>query len=170
MTADTTNAGNTGGDHSTGNVAASDTDAGSAALVLTERIRATPDQVFDYLVDRDKLLRWMGTDATIDPQPGGVFHVDVNGRDVASGSYVEVERPSKVVFTWGWEGSDDVPPGSSTVAIALRADGADTIVELTHAGLPGGDSDPHRMGWTHYLARLVIAGAGGDPGHDTYRD
>ncbi|MEO1056344.1 MAG: SRPBCC family protein [Actinomycetota bacterium] len=145
-------------------------EAGNSALVLTERIHATPDQIFDYLVDRDKLLRWMGTDATIDPTPGGVFNVNINGRDVASGAYVEVDRPSKVVFTWGWEGSADVPPGSSTVEIALRADGADTIVELTHAGLPGGQGDPHRDGWTHYLARLVVAGAGGDPGHDSYRD
>ncbi len=140
------------------------------ALVLTERIRATPEVVFDYLVDPDKMMRWMGTDARVEPQPGGEFWLNVNGRDIAAGSYVEVDRPSKVVFTWGWEGSEQVPPGSSTVAIALRLDGDETVVELTHTGLPGGAGDDHRHGWTHYLARLGVAAPGGDPGHDSYLD
>ncbi len=127
------------------------------AVVVTERIRATPDQVFDYLVQPDKLVRWMGQEARIDPQPGGEFWVNVADGDIACGTYVDVDRPNRVVVTWGWEGSEHVPPGSSTVSFQLTADGDETVVELVHSGLPGGQNDQHREGWNHYLPLLVEA-------------
>ncbi len=129
-------------------------------LTLTERIRATPEQVFDFLVEPDKLLRWMGTEARIDPVPGGDFWLNVNGRDVASGSYVSVDRPNQVVFTWGWEGSEHVPPGTTEVTFNLSVDGEETVVELIHTGLPGGQSDEHGKGWTYFLGRLTRAATG----------
>ena len=128
-------------------------------VVLTERIRATPDQVFDFLVQPDKLVRWMGREARLDPQPGGEFWVDVTGDDIARGTYVDVDRPNRVVVTWGWEGSEHVPPGSSTVAFHLTADGDETVVELVHSGLPGGQDDEHRKGWSHYLPQLAETAA-----------
>jgi uncharacterized protein YndB with AHSA1/START domain len=129
-------------------------------LVLTERIRATPEQVFEYLVQPDKLVRWMGVEADIEPTPGGKFWLDVTGGDIAIGSYVDVDRPHRVVFTWGWQGSAEVPPGSSTVSFTLTADGDETVVELVHTGLPGGQADEHGRGWTYFLDRLVHAAAG----------
>lgn len=129
-------------------------------LVMSERIRATPDQVFEFLVQPDKMIRWMGVDARLEPAPGGEFWVNVTGTDIASGTFVEVDPPRRVVFTWGWEGSADVPPGSSTVSFTLTADGDDTIVELVHSGLPGGQHDEHRGGWTYFADRLVRAAAG----------
>ena len=129
-------------------------------LVLTERIRATPDQVFDFLVVPEKLLRWMGTEANIDPTPGGDFWLNVNGETIAIGRYVAVERPNRVVLTWGWENSPHVPPGSTEVTFALTADGEDTIVELTHTGLPLGPEDEHKGGWTYFLGRMARTVAG----------
>jgi len=71
------------------------------------------------------------------------------------------------VFTWGWEDSDEVPPGSTTVEVTLTADGDATIVRLRHSGLePDEQREQHRHGWTHFLGRLEVAGAGGDPGPD----
>src|SRR5260370_27582893 len=59
---------------------------------------------------------------------------------VVLGEYVLVEPPSRVVFTWGWEGNPDLPPGSTTVEVTLVPDGEGTIVRLKHGGRP----DPHR--------------------------
>ena len=131
---------------------------------LTHRIGAPPETVFEFLTDPDLLLRWMGTRADLEPQPGGRFWLDVNGNDIAAGSYVVVDRPHLVVFTWGWEGSADVPPGSTTVTISLTADGGDTVLELTHAGLPSGTGDDHESGWAYFLPRLDTASGGGTPG------
>ena len=131
-----------------------------AAVELSERIDAAPEIVFDFLVDAEKLVRWMGVEADIDPTPGGLFRLDVTGGDIAVGEYLEVDRPNRVVFTWGWEGSADVPPGSSTVAFTLMPDGDGTVVQLSHAGLPGGQSDEHRGGWGYFVPRLAAVAAG----------
>ena len=60
-----------------------------------------------------------------------------------------------------------MPPGSSLVEIDLidQADG--TLVRLTHSGLPDEEARAnHGKGWAHYLDRLAVAAAGGDPGPD----
>lgn len=78
------------------------------------RVEARPETVFEFLTDAEKMTRWMGQTAELDARPGGAFRVDINGRWVASGRFVEVVRPSRVVFTWGWESGSAIAPGSST--------------------------------------------------------
>ena len=43
------------------------------ALVVSREthIPAPPAAVFAFLTDPEKILRWMGTEAQLDPQPGG---------------------------------------------------------------------------------------------------
>lgn len=128
-------------------------------------IAAPRDIVFEYLVDPDKLMRWMGHEGEIDAHPGGTFALRVTESDWAEGSYVEVEPPSRLVLTWGWRGSDIVPPGSSTVTFEVRdsVEGNGTVVRLQHTGLPAGQADEHEHGWNHFLGRLAVAAPGGDP-------
>jgi uncharacterized protein YndB with AHSA1/START domain len=129
-------------------------------LVMTQRIAASPDAVFEFLVDPEKMVRWMGVEVELDPTPGGIFQVDVNGSDVALGTYVEIDRPHRVVFTWGWKDTTEVPPGSSTVTFTLTSDGDTTVVELRHSGLPHGMNDQHSEGWGYFLPRLTLAAEG----------
>jgi uncharacterized protein YndB with AHSA1/START domain len=82
---------------------------------------------------------------------------------------VEVVPYTRVVFTWGWEGSA-LPPGSTTVEITLTPAGNETIVRLRHTGLPAPLADTHREGWEHFMGRLAIAAAGGNPGRDPWLD
>jgi uncharacterized protein YndB with AHSA1/START domain len=143
----------------------------SSAVEREVRIDAPPEVVFAYFTDPDRMTTWKGVVADLDPRPGGVYRVDINGTDVARGEYVEVRPHERVVFTWGWEGDGNpVPPGSSTVEVTLVPDGDATIVRLRHSGLPGGAHDPHAEGWEHYLDRLAVAAAGGDPGPDRWTD
>lgn len=140
-------------------------------LEVSIKVEASPATVFRYFTDRDRLLQWQGVSAEIDPRPGGIYKVDVTGRDVAVGEFVEVVPDERVVFTWGWEGNDGVPPGSSTVEVTLTPQGDDTIVKLRHFGLPDEDAaKQHTEGWDHYLERLQVVAAGGDPGRDSYLD
>lgn len=123
------------------------------ALVLTEQIRAPRKAVFEFLIDQEKLSRWMGV-ATIDARPGGHFQLEV-GDNRAVGEYLHVDPPSSVSFTWGWEDFEAVPPGSTVVTISLTAvDDETTQVELRHEGLPLGPADEHRGGWTRCLNLL----------------
>jgi uncharacterized protein YndB with AHSA1/START domain len=112
--------------------------------------------VFSYLVDPEKFVLWMGTEAVIEPRPGGVFRLDVDGEHIASGRLQEVDPPRRIVLTWGWEGSADVPPGSTTVEITLEPDGGDTVLRLRHRGLPSeSERDAHAAGWKRYLTQLA---------------
>lgn len=81
----------------------------------------------------------------------------MNGKDIAVGNYLEVVPPRRMVFTWGWQDSAHVPPGSSTVTITLSPTETGTLLELAHAGLPGGQGDEHRVGWAHFLPLLAAA-------------
>ena len=79
-----------------------------------------------------------------------------------------MEPGRRVVFTWGWEGSADLPPGASTVIITLEAAAGGTMVHLVHEGLAGEQEASHAVGWTHYLDRLVTAATAGDAGPDEW--
>jgi uncharacterized protein YndB with AHSA1/START domain len=147
------------------------TERDSATITQEIRIAAHPETVFAFLTDPDKILRWKGKSATVDPRPGGIYRVDVDGRHIARGEYVEVVPNRRVVFTWGWEDEGNpVPPGSSTVEITLVPDGDGTILRLVHRGLPEGAREPHAQGWAHYLDRLAVAASGHDPGPDPWED
>jgi uncharacterized protein YndB with AHSA1/START domain len=136
---------------------------------VSVRIAARPETVFRYFTDPERMVRWQGVRAQLDPRPGGDFLVDITGRDVAVGRYVEVVPDERVVFTWGWEGNSGVPPGSTTVEVTLRPEGDDTVVTLVHSDLPGADAaESHEAGWRHYLDRLRVAATGGDPGDDPW--
>jgi uncharacterized protein YndB with AHSA1/START domain len=65
--------------------------------------------------------------------------------------------PRPVVFSWGIPGNDELPPGGSTVEVVLTPDGDDTIVVLTHRGLPSSRIGDHRAGWEQQLGRLPAA-------------
>jgi uncharacterized protein YndB with AHSA1/START domain len=128
-------------------------------LVVGVSIEATPEEIFPYLVEPELLTRWLATWAEIDPQPGGSFAIDVRQNPVR-GSYVAVEPPHRVVFTWGYPGNDSLPPGASTVEIRLRAQDNSTLVELTHRGLPPDRYDDHNRGWTELLSILAGVATG----------
>jgi uncharacterized protein YndB with AHSA1/START domain len=142
------------------------TDAGAIRRELF--IEADPATVFAFLTDPDKLTRWMGTHCELDSQPGGVYLVNVNGRDVARGAFEEVTPNSRIVYSFGWEGGAafGVPPAATRIEIDLAPKERGTLLSFVHSGLPEPAIGPHTDGWTHYLGRLAIAAAGGDPGPD----
>jgi hypothetical protein len=71
------------------------------------------------------------------------------GQNLARGAYVAVDPPHRVVFSWGIPDSETLPPGGSTVEVVLTPDGDNTMVVLTHRGLPSTHLDSHRDGWAH---------------------
>jgi uncharacterized protein YndB with AHSA1/START domain len=145
---------------------------GETSVVEREiRVEAEAKNVFAFFTDPEKMVRWMGVGATLDPRPGGVFSVNTMMEQFVEGEYLVVEPPVRIVFTWGFgdfvgEGNP-FPPGSSTVEVELVPDGAATIVRLTHR-VPTDLAHFHAMGWENYLGRLAIVAGGGDPGPDPF--
>jgi uncharacterized protein YndB with AHSA1/START domain len=133
-------------------------------IVREIHIRAAPETVFEFFTDPGKVTRWLATEATLDPRPGGICHQDHAREDGSGGSYhmrgefLEVSRPERVVFTWGFTDADvGVPPGSSVVDVTLTPDGGGTRLRLEHRDLPVATIESHADGWTGMLERLATA-------------
>ena len=123
-----------------------------------------------YEVSLDAWLRRMGEYAETEPVPGGRLHLDIIGVPVR-GTFLDVDPPHRVVFSWGHAGSAVLPPGSSTVAITLHeGPGPRTLVELVHEGLPAVMQPGHARGWAHFAERLRLAAVGHDAGRDPWLD
>jgi uncharacterized protein YndB with AHSA1/START domain len=133
-------------------------------------IPAPPAAVFALLTDPEKILRWMGTEAETEVEPGGLYLVNVTGARCARGSFREVVPVHRLAYSFGWDGSEVVPPGSSLVEIdLLDQPPGGTLLRLTHSGLPTADQCAgHNEGWEHYLGRLACVCDGRDPGPDSF--
>lgn len=144
------------------------------ALKMVERqivISAPPETVFPYLIDPSRMVLWMGSDAILEVKPGGIYQVRISRQDVMRGSFIEIDPPRRVSFTFGWEGEDSpLPPGSTQVEITLEAIEGGTLVQLRHTNLPEEQVEQHAMGWEHYLGRLKTVVQGGDPGPDPFTE
>jgi uncharacterized protein YndB with AHSA1/START domain len=138
-----------------------------AVLEVSVFIAAAPETVFPYFVDPGRYTQWMGNAAELEPMPGGRYRVSMRDGVQASGRFVEIDAPRRLVFTWGWTHGHAVEPGSTRVEVTLAEEEGGTRVVLRHHGLPDDEQRMHhRKGWELYLDRLGVCVGGGDPGPD----
>lgn len=139
----------------------------SNSIEVIQHIAASPEEIWPYLTDPARYARWMGTDVELEPEPGGTYDVRMKEGLRASGEFVELDPPNRLVFTWGWDHDPVVAPGTTRVEVTLEPDEHGTLVRLRHHDLPDPAScEHHRMGWVQYLGRLAVLLTGDDPGPD----
>jgi uncharacterized protein YndB with AHSA1/START domain len=131
-------------------------------------IDATAEQVFDHFVRPELLVRWMGDYARLEAVEGGAFSVDINGV-LIRGHFVRVDRPRLLEIAWGEAGNQAMPPGATRLRVTFEGRAGKTRVELEHSGLLPAEAAKHALGWPHFIERLGIAAAGGDPGPDPWK-
>jgi uncharacterized protein YndB with AHSA1/START domain len=113
------------------------------------QIAAPRASVFAFLTDPEKIVQWMGSEAVTEMHPGGLYLL------------------KGVAYSFGWEGNDEVPPGSGLIEIDLIEHDGGTLLRMTHSGLPSAAHQAsHAKGWIHYIGRLTKVAAGQDPGPD----
>src|SRR5215831_10669106 len=133
------------------------------------QIAAPPATVFAFLTDPEKILSWMGAEATTEVHPGGLYLVKGIGQDavVARGAFREVVPVHRLAYSFGWDGNEEMPPGSTLIEIDLLDRDGGTLLRMTHSGLPNAVAcENHNKGWAYYLGRLAIAATGRNPGPD----
>ena len=131
------------------------------------QIAAPAATVFAFLTDPEKIIRWMGSEAELAPHPGGLYLLKGIHGNTARGVFREVVPVHRLAYSFGWEASETVPPGSSLIEVDLIDRDGGTLLRMTHTGLPSqAQCDAHDKGWAHYLARLTMAAVGQDPGVD----
>ena len=157
-----------------------------AAVEVTMHVPGARDDVFRYFTDPARYVQWMGSEAELDPVPGGVYRVRMPDGFEAAGQYLKVIRPHLVVFSWGFAddesasrtknkegetgGAGAMPAGSTRVTVTLLGDeDGGTRLTLRHENLPS-DSlrEGHDIAWKTYLPRLAVRAAGRDPGPDPH--
>jgi uncharacterized protein YndB with AHSA1/START domain len=138
------------------------------AVIHEVVLPASTEQVFDMFTDPRQLVRWIGISADLQPRPGGRFRFEVVPGQFCEGQYVIVDRPVRLVFTWGWaDPGFGLAPGTSRVVVTLTPSGEDgqqTRLRLVHTGLAGDLGVLHDDGWSRFLARLAAVTGDGEPG------
>jgi uncharacterized protein YndB with AHSA1/START domain len=98
---------------------------------------------------------WMCDSVRFQGRPGGSYQFAWNSGWYASGSILEVDRPSRLIMTW--QGKTE--PGPTEVEINLSADGEKTKVLIQHRGLGQGEQwdevrKESEKGWNSLLENL----------------
>ncbi len=113
--------------------------------------RATPQRIYEILLDAKQFAAFTGMPAEIDPKAGGGFTMFgglIVGRNVelvSNGRIVQAWRPTH------WD-----PGVYSIVKFALKSGSSGTKLILDHTGFPEGEYDHLEAGWKdHYWERLT---------------
>ena len=131
-------------------------------------IQASAARVFDAWLDPVWIGRFMFGPHLRDEQivslsnqahVGGVFNYRVTRQGVEinhTGTYREIDRPRRLVFTWG---VDTEQGDLSVVTIEIVAEGESCILTLTHNLHPDWAEYAERtqQGWTKIVGDLVAA-------------
>ncbi len=132
---------------------------GMTTLTVRRTFPATRERVFRAWTERAALLQWFRPDgkgviiSELDVRVGGSFRFDfADGCDSLVGTYLEVVRPAKLVFTWSSAATHDE---ETVVTVEFIEDGSATQVVLTHERLSGkGMCSLHQSGWQSLLDQL----------------
>ena len=150
---------------------------------VTMHLTAAPEEVFPYFTDPARYVQWMGSEAKLEPVPGGVYHIRMPDGFEAAGEFLDLTPPHRVAFTWGFaddeaaqrtkhergEAPSAMPAGSTRVTVTLQAEDGGSRLTLRHDHLPSDElREGHRVAWNTYLPRLATRVAGGDPGPDPH--
>ena len=129
--------------------------------IVRREIAAPAAELFDAWLDAGKLAAWMRpfdterADVKLDPRVGGEFEIVMHtpkGAVPHTGSYQEITRPRRIVFTWNSPFAGD---HGSLVTVYFNARGRGTEIVITHERLPSEEMvTAHSGGWNGILDRI----------------
>ena len=134
--------------------------------VVSQRLPAPPEAVYDEWTDAAKRAEWMCPrparclHVTADPRVGGLvrFDIEENGeRFSVTGHYLTLARPHLVAFTWSCSTWPD-PSSQSVVTVTIEPDGdGASVMTIEHALLPPALAPQHARGWAAIAGQLAAA-------------
>jgi uncharacterized protein YndB with AHSA1/START domain len=141
------------------------------AVTVRREIAAPAEALFDAWLDAESLGVWLRPGATretraeTDPRVGGAFRIVMvhdESEIVHTGTYREIDRPRRLVFTWS---SPATRFRDSIVTVTFQASASgSTVVEIHQVGLPDEEARAsHEAGWSDALRELGRT-IGAEPG------
>jgi len=120
--------------------------AGKTEARVVHRFAASADRVFDAWLDPKVVETWMRKALQKMGLPGDVRRIEIapevggkftfsdmrpEGEAVHWGTYLEIERPAKLVFTW-FTAEKDETEDISVVTLTVKPDGKGCIAAIVH--------------------------------------
>jgi uncharacterized protein YndB with AHSA1/START domain len=138
--------------------------ADETTLELRREFEASPAAVFDAWLTREQWAAWIGPEGikcevpVLEARVGGRYEISMhlaNGQVIpVSGVFEAIDRPRRLVFSWGWDGD---PARQSRITLEFNARGTRTELLLRQEGLGTvSNRDDHGKGWTSALNKLAI--------------
>lgn len=142
-------------------------------LTITRDLDAPRELVWAAWTDPAHIKEWlqlgegMTTESvTADLRPGGKFRIQQRRADgeffTAAGSYLEVKRPERLVYTFDWEkdggGTEfgELEDNETQVTVEFRAIGERTELVFAHEKFASTEArDRHQEGWQRWLEKLA---------------
>jgi uncharacterized protein YndB with AHSA1/START domain len=132
------------------------------SLAVRREIAAPAEVLFDAWLDAERLGAWLRpggireTRADTDPRVGGTFRIVIVQDEstlLHTGTYREIDRPRRLVFTWSSPATHD---RDSLVTVTFEpASARSTAVRIHHVGLPDEDARAsHQQGRSDALSEL----------------
>ena len=134
-------------------------------LEIERLIPAPPERVFEYWTEPELLAQWFGPEGcdiptrSLDVRPGGKWRTIIRSSDgklrTVSGVYNTIERPRRLVFTWGWDGEDGVRGHETEVTVTLEPTPGGTRLKLVQQDFQNSEvRNLHNGGWTSSFNKL----------------
>ncbi len=134
------------------------------SLNISKQYNVARDLVFQAWTDPHKLRDWWRMDeswtvpiAEVDLRMGGKYRIGMQPADkdepyVATGKFLEVIIPRRLVYTWNWEGQEDA---ETLVTVDFNELDNSSEITLYHENfVDAKKKEEHQEGWQGCLLQL----------------
>jgi uncharacterized protein YndB with AHSA1/START domain len=134
-------------------------------LEIERLIPAPPERVFDYWTEPELLAKWFGPEGfdiptkNLDVRPGGKWRTTMRTPDgqlrTVSGVYNLIDRPRRLVFTWGWDDDSGLRGHETEVTVTLEPTPGGTRLKLVQQLFQTSEMRQlHNRGWASSFNKL----------------
>jgi uncharacterized protein YndB with AHSA1/START domain len=132
------------------------------SVFIKTTIHASVEKVWEAWTEPSVIMNWFGSDpkgkvlsAKLDVRPGGSFEVTFKDSDqtehTCNGIYTEIEKLSKLTFTWHWKSEPGV---ESFIVLLFTSEDKSTRMQFEHMNFGSGSIHDYEIGWKNTFLKL----------------
>lgn len=133
-------------------------------VTVRRTLAASREFLFAAWTDPELFAQWFGprswtverceVDARVDGRWRAWFRRGDGGEVYAGGTYLEIDPPSRVVFTWDVDPAGSAADALSIVSVVLHETEGGTAIEISHRKLGTAQAVDMDAGWNNTLDAL----------------